>query len=341
MKKEHEDFILKHSLSLLDTSGYDEDIVKVYNRFQSKFEDLIDLHSKIHNMDPVLFYIKDSFTCNAFAQRIQGQNIIGITQGYPILMNCKFTDELFEKIIFAAFLNEKDVSDAFADLYGSNDFNFSEYMLDCSIQFTFHHEFRHIRQFGASHGNSDLLLSENFAVREFDFRKHIWEYDADKFAAHQVLLFALSTSRKLGYKSQGILKCLLFCALASLVITKYLFNFGLIGQPNLPYQIDVSKFYTKKNWHPHPTVRAFNMLDSFNTSIEDGLPDLAIDPQDLLTNSLGIAKLYFNVLLPDSDVEKLIFESMFNFSEESNQYNDLLHKYAITDFAIKKLIKNN
>lgn len=340
MKEEYKKIIIKHDLKVLNTEGYNEDIIKVYDKFQRKFEGLIKLYSSVFDIKPPMFYIKESLTCNAFAQRLDGQNIIGINQGYPILMSCKFTEELFSKILFAAFINEKEVSDAFAELYESKDFQFSEYMLDCSIQFTFHHEFRHVRQFDALRNNNNLFFSENFSVREFDFRKHIWEYDADKSAAHQVLLFAFSTYRKSGCKSQGILKCLLYCALSSLVITQSLFNFGLISQPNKPYIIKVNEFYTKKNWHPHPTVRALNLLDSFKATLEDGWPQLIIETQDLLNNSLGISKLYFDVLLPNSDAGALIFNNMFNYIDESNQYNELLHKYALTDSAIKKLIKN-
>lgn len=340
MKEEDKTFILKNNLGLLDTFYYEEDRIEIFEYFQKKFEILINSNSKIYNMNPIIFFINDRLSCNAFAQRIDNRNVISINQGYPIIMNSKFTNKLFDDIIFAAFLNEKDVSDAFTDLYESNDFQFSEYMLDCSIQFTFYHEFRHIRQFDEMHGKSDLFLSESFSVQEFDFRKHIWEYDADKSAAHQVVLYVLSIHRKLGYKSKAILKCLLFSALSSLIITKYLFYFGLISQISPPYKIDISNFYTKKNWHPHPTVSAMNIFDSFNLSIEDGLPNLGINTQDLLTNSLYIAKLYFKILLPEYDVEKLISENMFSHINEANQYNDLLHQYALTDSAIKKLIKN-
>jgi len=340
VKEEDKIFILENNLGLLDTSYYEEDRIEIFNYFQRKFETLINFNSEIYNMNPIIFYINDKLTCNAFAQRIDNRNIIGINQGYPIMMSSKFTNKLFDDIIFTAFLNDKDVSDAFADLYESNDFQFSEYMLDCSIEFTFYHEFRHIRQFDAMHGKSNFLLSENFSVQEFDFRKHIWEYDADKSAAHQVVLFVLSVHRKLGYKSKGILKCLLFSALSSLIITKYLFYFGLINQINKPYKINISNFYTKKNWHPHPEVSVHNLFDSFNLAIEDGLPHLDINIQDLLINSLYIAKLYFKILLPNYDVEKLISENMFSHIDEANQYNDLLHKYALTDSAIKQLINN-
>lgn len=339
MDSEYRSFIEKYGLDVLDTTGFDSELSRIYNYFQQEFKSLLNWSVEFHQMKPVVFYIKNSLSCNAFAQRIVGQNIMGITQGYPILMNTKFSDQFFRKILFAAFYNDKDVSDGFAELYGSDDFKFSQYLLDCSIRFTFYHEFRHLRQFDVRHSQEDIFLSENFSTRDFDLDKHILEYDADKSAAHQVVLFAVSVYRKLGLKSKGILKCLLYCALGSLIVTKALFCFGIMGQIGPPFNLSITEFYTKENWHPHPVVRALNLLDSFTVSIEDGFPKLGIETQDLLTNGLGIAKLYFDELLPNSDTIGLIFNDMFNFTDEANAYNDYLHSEALKNPVIQMLIR--
>lgn len=340
MDSEYRSFIEKYHLDALDTTGFGSETSKIYNYFHQEFKSLLNLSVEVHQMKPVVFYIKSSLSCNAFAQRIAGQNIMGITQGYPILMSAKFNDLFFEKIIFAAFYNDKDVSDGFAELYGSNDFKFSQYMLDCSIRFTFYHEFRHLRQFDVRHSHEDLFLSENYLARDFDLDKHILEYDADKSAGHQVVLFAVSIHRKLGLKSKGILKCLLYCALGSLIVTKAIFYFGIMGQIDPPFNLSITEFYTKENWHPHSAVRALNLLDTFTVSMEDGFPKLGVKTQDLVTNGLGIAKLYFDVLLPNSDTSGLIFDNMFNFIDEANAYNDFLHSEALKNPVIQKLIKS-
>lgn len=53
-----------------------------------------------------------------------------------------------------------DILDAFCDLQQSADLQFDKFVLDCSIQFTFSHEFQHILQM--NYGVKDISFQENF-----------------------------------------------------------------------------------------------------------------------------------------------------------------------------------
>lgn len=326
------------SLNALNIDDYEGEEFNTYKYFEQEFERLLEINSEIYKMDSVLFYIKNSVKCNAFARKIGCHNVIGITQGYPILIGDKFKENLFKNVIFAAFFNNKEVSDGFAALYENKDFSFGKYMLDCSIQFTFYHEFRHLRQFNAFDSQQDIYLNENLSTRPFDLNKHILEYDADKSAANDIVRYASSIRRQLGLRADGEFLALIYCALGSLFVTRALFNYGLVEQWQEPFNLHSTEFYTKENWHPHPSIRAINLLDSFNVYIEDGYPHLKVDTQDLVTNSLGIAKLYIEQLLPHVDAGKLIFRDMFSEIEKSNEYNDYLHSEALKHPIIKKLI---
>lgn len=334
------DVIRSLGLDALDPSDYEGEDFERYQYFENEFEKLLNLNAKFYGIGPSVFYIKNDTICNAFAQKYNGYNILGITQGYPILLGDKFKESLFDNVVFAAFLNNESVSNGFASLYENESFSFGKFMLDCSINFTFYHEFRHLRQFNALKSQAEHSLAENCTERPFDLEKHILEYDADKSAANEVVRYAASIRRSLGFRTDGEFLALIYCALGSLFVTRALFNYGLVHQWQEPFKLYSTEFYTQKNWHPHPATRALNLLDSFNVYISDGYPSLNIEPQDLLTNSMGIAKLYFDKLLPGLDTVDLILNNMFSELEKSNEYNDYLHSEALKHPVIQKLISH-
>jgi len=336
--KSKNEIIEELGLNTLNINEYEGKNFEVYKYFESEFEKLISTNAELYGIEPVIFYIDNSTICNAFATKRNGYNIMGITKGYPILFGDKFKEDFFDSLIFAAFLNNGNVSDGFASLYKNENFSFSKFMLDCSIHFTFYHEFRHLLQFNVIKDKTDNHLAENCFERPFDLKKHILEYDADKSAANKVVLYAASVLRKFGFRTDGEFLALIYCALGSLFITRVLFNYGLVGQWQEPLKPNPMKFYTKKNWHPHPAIRALNLLDSFNVFISDGYPHLKIETQKLITNSMGITKLYLDKLLPNVDTAGLIFGDMFSEIEKSNEYNNYLHNEALSDPIIQKLI---
>ena len=156
-------------------------------------------------------------------------------------------------------------------------------MLDCSIHYTFSHEFRHILQFNSSKISTDFNYSENLDTTNFDIKKHAWEFDADRMAAYEVLKYVFRVHRNMRDKSDEKFLCLLYIALSSMFITKDLFHFGIINQTNSKkYTPDIQGFYTKQYSHPHPAVRQYNIFEFFYDSIKDDFPHLEVNVQELL-----------------------------------------------------------
>ena len=245
--KNKPEIISKLGLNALKIDDYDGEQFDTLKYFEQEFEQLLSFNTKVYDIGPVLFYIKNSVRCNAFARKVSGYSVMGITQGYPILLGDKFKEDFFESVIFAAFFNNGEVSDGFASLYESKEFSLGKYMLDCSIRFTFYHEFRHLRQFNALSTEKGCYLNENLSKRPFDLEKHILEYDADKSAANGVVQYASSVRIQLGLSSSGEFLALIYCALGSLFITKTLFNYGLVEQWQEPFKLDSTAFYSKRS----------------------------------------------------------------------------------------------
>jgi hypothetical protein len=254
-------------------------------------------------------------------------------------MKNKYDDKYFSNIIHIAFINEESISNAYCDIYEDQDFKFNEFVLNCSIYYTFSHEFQHILQFNSSKITKNFLYSENLDKGSFSLKKHAWEFDADRMASFEVLKYAFSEYRKLKHKDNEKLKCMLYIALASIVITKKLFYFGVTNPINSECTIDIQGFYTKQFSHPHPLVRIYNMINYFYDNIKNDFPKLDIDIQQILNNVLGISKLYFDNLIPNQNVMQRYFEDSRGFIDEINHYNEELYDFAIKDKSIKSLLK--
>ncbi|WP_088890673.1 hypothetical protein [Leptolyngbya ohadii] len=326
--------------SAFDYQELDSNLIEVYEYFEEKFKNLYQSYAGIFCLDNCIFYIsEDYYRCNAFAGIVQNHNIIGITNGYPILMKDRFDEKYFSNIVCIGFINEKIISDAYCDLYEDQNFKFDEFMLNCSIQYTFRHEFQHILQFNSSRLLKNSLCSENLDKSGFSLRKHAWEFDADRMACYEVLKYTFSVYRSLKDKGNEKLKCIFYIALASIVITKNLFYFGVTNPISLEYTIDKQDFYTKQYSHPHPLVRICNMIEYFYSNIKNDFPDINIDPQEILNNVLGISKIYFDNLISNQNIMQDYFKDAIKFADEINSYNQELYNFAIKDESINALLR--
>jgi len=183
------------------------------------------------------------------------------------------------------------------------------------------------------------LYSENLDKNGFSLKKHAREFDADRMASFEVLKYTFSVYSSLNDKNNEKFKCMLYIALASIVITKNLFYFGLTNPIDSECTIDKQDFYIKQYSHPHPLVRIYSMLEYFYVNIKNDFPELNIDPQEILNNVVGISKIYFDNIIPNQNIMQNFFEDSKKFINEINCYNQELYNVAIKDKYIKALLK--
>lgn len=321
----------------------DEETLKIYSYFENEFVSLYESYSDLYNIKDCCFFIKNNNTCNAFASKRKGYNIIGITSGYPILLSKKMDKKHFNSIVLAGIYNDEPMQEAYIDLYQDENFDFEKFFIDCSIKFTFRHEFQHIIQFNSSKfGQNIVLFQENLVKDDFDIKRHVWEYDADRIASFDILKYVFRVHSKFEVKSDEKLKCLMYVGCSSMIITKCLLYFGAINQLSSDLTVRKMEFYKKKFSHPHPLVRCINIMTCYTDNIVDDFPKLEIDNQEFLNNILGITKLYFDSLIPGQDVMKEFFKDLTKHIDTINDYNDELYDLAIQDEAIRNyLISKN
>lgn len=334
------DEIRKHiELDIFDYSFLSDELVNVYSTYEAKFKTLFEQYSDAWDLDNCYFYIRNSVSCNASAIKTGEFNLINITNGYPILMDKKFQDEFFKNLLFVALHNDKEISDAYCDLYENLGSELTDFILDCSIRFTFHHEFRHILQFNFSKSNKDFNFNENFSSKsKFRMKKHSWEYDADRAGAYRVLRFSQERCTSLGLNSKEHLKCILHIALSAIIITNNLFYFNIINDHANRKRIKANSFYTKKFSHPHSLVRITNVITYFIDCANDDNSSLDMDFQETINNVLKINKLYFDSLADSNDFVDQFFCEWGTYLKDINAYNNELYEFAIRNKAIKSLL---
>ena len=313
----------------------DAEQLRRYKYCEDKFEALFTDKAIQYKLRDYHFVINNDWACNAFARRNKGYNIIGITCAYPIIMSDIFDEKYFSSLILIGLMNDVSMSNAYADLYNLERFQLNKFMLDCSIQFTFGHEFQHILQFSSSKSTINHYKSENLDKSEFKMKDHAWEFDADRFAAFEVLKYIFEIKREHQVKDDKIFFCMLYLGLGSIFITKVFFYLGLEDPTQ---KIGKIEFYTKKHSHPHPIIRLCNITDYFYDNVKDFFPKLIVDQQDFLNNAFGLIKIYFNSYLPKSKVIDEIFKDLDLHLDTIYSYNEELFDYAINDQSIRNLL---
>lgn len=320
---------------LFDYRFLEQDFVDKYNLFNEKFELLLKKKSEIFGINDCIFHIKNDVRCNAFARKVKGYSIIGITHGYAINMSEIFDEKYFEKVIAIGLLNEVTTSDSYCELNEIAEFSFNEFMLECAIQFTFEHEFQHLLQLNSTATSIDYCFNENLEKSPFDLKKHAWEFDADRFASFGLLKFIFQKKRELKIKSDNIFKCMLYLGLGSIFISKLLFYFGVSG---FNKSVKRQDFYLKKYSHPHLLVRVFNVLDYYYDNLIDSFPEINFNQQELLNNTLGILNIYLKSFIPNQTIMSDLFLDLDKHLNDINSYNAELYETAIKDLEIRELL---
>lgn len=322
-----------------DYQGLDMSIIQLYQYYDNTFTNWFKGYADAYGIKNCCFYIQDNDKCNAFAQRKNGYNIIGITNGYCILMHNKLSSEYFKNIVLAGLLNEPDISEAYCDLIYVDHFDLIKFIQNCSSMFIFRHEFQHLLQMNYETNYFDeSMINEIFKISKFELKKHIWEFDADRISSFEILKYVFRVYSKYAFKNERKLICLLYISIASMLITLSIFYFGIADQTQKPYFINQIPFYTEMYSHPHPLVRCTNIMEYMYGCIVEDFPALAVNPQSILNNSMGIMNLYFNEIVSEKSIMNVFLDEMKKHINEINDYLQKLYDWAVKDEAIKRTL---
>lgn len=334
------DNLIKHSVikDVFKYSGLETEYIDRYTYFENTFNTLFEGYASAFKLKGCLFYIENDSRCNAFARRIEGYNIIGITSGYVVCLDKLFERDYHKQILLLALKNNVVTSEAYCDLIQRPEFNLNKFTLDCSINFTFGHEFRHILQTNTENILSDFNFSEIINASTYNLKNHVWEFDADRLASFQVIRHIFNVKNELKIKNNEEIKCLLYIGMSSIIITKLLFYFGLTNVVT-PTEVEKTPFYMKEKSHPHPFARILYIFDFYFENLEAILPKTSVKKQELLNNSLMISRIYLNSIIANKNLIEIFLDDLNNY-DQINDFNTELYDSALKDKTIKFLWDN-
>jgi hypothetical protein len=208
------------------------------------------------------------------------------------------------------------------------------------MTFTLHHEFRHLIQCDGK----KIEFSEN-TLKQFDFDKHLYEFDADRIGSRMVMDYVFDVYETLENKSQQNLKHLFFVALGSIVITFLLYYFKVIDEnEQIEFKEIDASFYLEQKTHPHTLIRVANIIEFYSENIEENY-GLNISFVDFLKYPFEIANLYFSELLGQNsklpNITYQYFEQFNNNLDEINEYNCKLYDGVMKHKTLSKIIAKN
>lgn len=312
--------------------GLPTENIKIYEDFYKFFYKLLEKYSIKHQLKPIYFYIDSRTLCSASAAFSRETYFMKISCAYPIMILDKFNR-------FSIYDN-KILSSKYNSLLNINEFNANSFLIESSMTFTFHHEFRHLIQCDGK----EFEFTEN-TINGFDFNRHLYEFDADRIGSRMVMDYVFDIYERLQEKTMQSLKDLFFLALGSIVITFLLHYFKVINNRDqlIFTEIDTS-FYLEEKSHPHTLVRLVNIIYFYRDKIRENY-SINISITDLLKYPLEVANLYFLELVgKDSELPNLIkqiFDEFENNLDDINMYNNKLYDGVMKHETLSKIVTEN
>lgn len=261
-----------------------------YSRYFQFCQENLSERCDEYNIQPARFYFRENFDVNARAGLVNGYYIIAVNKGtvhnlYEFFYN---QNNIFET---------EELSD-FNILNTILDVPIGYFMYQAATMFTYYHELGHLIQKSQS---LNLWINEqyDFVEDQFDFLKHLLEFDADMHAANSLCFHPIDLWEKLNdeQRSQQNLEKILSLTLAS-IFSYFLF---LTKRRNEP-------IYYQKYTHPHPLIRVTYILAAF----------------------LDVAKIYF----PEVSQTNIMNDAFRVVTKlfKSSMEDDIMHEYRDTLF---------
>ena len=313
---------LKATSNINPTDIFDYENSTYKNIFQSAFKALIgDLvyYSKQFRVEPTYLFFRNTFEINAGALNRNNCSLIYISNAFVV--------KLYDKLVKDRKFIEESSLHEYINIQNKHPHNLNYLMFQCSIIFTFYHEFAHVVQ----QKKNDYNFNENILNTKFDFERHILEYDADlngcQFVSVYIQEFFKNLSKDL--KNNENFKLLIYLGISSIIITFILF---LTNGFKDKYDKKLEEFYTEQNTHPHTYVRINYIIKHYIHVARINKVDL--NQEDTLKEVSKIIREYFK----GTD----IFENFANeFSKHIMLINEYEMKLSLASRNKKNLVKYN
>lgn len=227
---------------------------------------------------PAKIFIRNDVSINAFASYRNNYFIIGVNAG--ILVNLyHFFDskaELFEgaSLLFLNAFNQMLTETKDAPIF---------YLMQqvCS-QFTYYHELAHLIQRSPQLSNS--IEEKYFAANSsYSQQQHVYEFDADVYAAEHIAFHLLEFWKKLSIDIRTADNLSYLIAIGASAIFSYF----------LKLMEGYKEIYFAEHSHPHPLLRVLYIVDSFIQNVEGNLHERIINPNRVLQDTFKITNEIF------------------------------------------------
>lgn len=301
---------------IFDFTGLETE--EFYLKYYNQISKLLEENCKKNSLKSTYFFIENSKLSNAVAKSKNKNCYISISNALILSLHNNFIDA--NKIF-----QDQNISALYKSL--TSEIDLSEFMLESALNFTFYHEFRHILQHQEREFNFEEKRSE---CKEFDFNRHLYEYDSDMFGAWYVMDNAFTAYEKLSNenKTPENLSKLFYVSISSIIIVFLLFYYDKIDEKLI--QKETEEFYTTKNIHPHTLVRISYIIEHYNQNIESNY--LKLNLVDVMKYSFEIANVFF-------DDDSFVFEYINLFMKELECINCYL-KILDDGFFSNEVIQN-
>lgn len=296
------------------TDCFDKSTIEVYKKIEEIFNSLLNKYSNLYDVENCSFYYDNKRYCYSAAINLNDkENIIKLSCAYPHLM--------FQKLYLKNNLEKKGIiKDLYKELLVDN-FDFKEFFLQCSVRFTFFHEFRHLMQFE----NKSNIYSQ---IRdfEFSFEKHIFEVDADLFSIRYILDYVFDAFENLTNKTEDNFNKLTYLALGSVFSTNLLYYFkdiDLFESRKITNFTD--DFYTNQSSHPHNLVRNINIIEFYKENVNTNY-NVNKTIVDYLKYSFEICNIFLdNTLESEFNLTAFYFAQLEKNLQKINSYCTFLN----------------
>ena len=246
--------------------------VDEYLKFFEFYRDALDTHSYYGITPSFLFFANDN-RVNARATFSGSYYIISINSGTLVwlIQNLQQNEDF-----------KKDVK-LFEILAKGLDTEINNLMYQSACHYTFYHEMAHLVQ---KSKYIDSSLGENpKELKEFDFQRHVLEYDADVFSSLCIGAHIMQYVEKIFGANYGLIVLESVLALVSCSIIIYLLSFGANDED----------MYFKDKTHPHPIVRltyiVFTISSYCNQNLQAQKKTFKINEGEVFKKSLELSEL--------------------------------------------------